>query len=286
MEEKSLDIAGTLVVWSMKPGTRLDLLNIALAKHGFTGFQHERMTDAAALKAALAEEFPRKHKIVTVVGNDDKDSDSYEVIRIERKTAEENTYTHVLTAAIAAGVVSTDSWSDYDLQIRIAGRVGELTTLVPGSQVTKTLVQIIHSLNGLTMKEEGHIYWLPESQLKRWQALICDIETTGSQSSFDAYVIKLTPEAIKGISSNLAREIDKEAFEISSTLASDDTGVRAANNAKKRAQELRDKVATFEGSFGLALDDLKQKLDDATNMEAKATLLETAAQLSFCTLFN
>ena len=282
MQEDRFNLAGFMIYNTIKSGTELKRFNDVLAKHDFHGYRPERMTDGAALRAALAEEFPKHHKIISVLGDKEKESYSFEVIKIESADHERNLYTHVLTATVRGGMVSIDE-NDILRQARIQSSFIEFTTLVPGSQVARTLVDIVHSLRGLTMKEEGHIYWLPIEHWERWRPMCDDLWQINPACKFNACRIVFDGASIKGITEALTSEIERESKEIAETLSDDDTGLRAAGTARRRAEMLRDKIAEYEIRLGLTLDVLKTKLDEATAVEAKAAVMDVACQLSLLT---
>lgn len=282
---QTIDIAGGVVVWSIEAGTHLDLFNDRLSKHDFHGYRPERLTDGAALKAVLSEAYPKNHKIVRVLGNDDKETDSFEVVQVRPNDDLGNLYVHVMTATVKDGTISLDN-GDYDMRLNMQSHFLDLTTLVPVPQVTRTLVSIIQGLGGVTLKPSGGVYFLPDAHWKRWTDFTNDLTGTGSKSTYNGYRVVMDQSTIKGICEALQAEVDKESTDISTTLSDEETGLRAAATARKRAERLRDKIISYEKGFGLALDSMKARLDEATMLEAESTLLETAAQLSFCTLFN
>ena len=77
----------------------------------------------------------------------------------------------------------------------------------------------------------------------------------------------------------LTNEIDREAKLIQETMNDHDKGKRATNSARKRAEALRDKVSEYERAFSIPLAELTKRLDEATTIEATASLVE-------CSLFD
>lgn len=274
MIDSRLDVAGGILTWSIQSGTELQRFQEALRANGFKDQSPERMTDGAALKAALAEEYPRKCKIVAIQKVDDDESDSFEVIRITGHDETRNEYTHVITATVRNGQIETDI--DYDLQCRLQSRFRELTTLLPVAQATRCLVSIVHSLGGLTMTKAGGVYWLPIEHWQRWIDLIRDVELCNEKSTFNAFRVVLDADCIKGIGEALTAEIQKESAALEELLANPETGLRAAKNAQVKAGLLRDKIANYESTFGLVMSNLHETLDAATAVEAKATIMDCA----------
>ena len=269
------NIAGALVFWNFGPGTELYKLRNALEDNGFYHYSPERMTDAAALKASLAKEFPGD-KIFTV----DVDGLAvFEIVKIVKKDRERNTYEHILTASVNSRQEIDYDLPDHDRDQRIKEQFRGYTTLVPTSQLTAVMVEIVASLGGLSMRPAGGVYWIPETNWQRWKALADSIETTGPKNRLDACRVILDQHCIKSVQEALTNEIDREAKLIQETINDQDKGKRATNSARKRAEALRDKVSEYERAFSIPLAELTKRLDEATTIEATASLVE-------CSLFD
>ena len=272
MNEQRFEIAGSLVFWQFGQSSELNRLRAALELHGFGDHCPERMTDGAALRAALAEEFPGC-KIFPVVS--EKDKDAFEVVRVVADDKEKNSYEHVLAASLTEHVVYTDNY-DRDQILRLQTSFVGFVSTVPASQLTKTMVAIVMSLGGVTMRPSGGIYWLNVDHWEKWQALCASIEACGPKNRFDACRVVFDQNCIEAIKQALTNEIAREAKLIEETLNDPETGLRAAATAEKRAQALRSKISSYEEAFGVALSELHHTMDEATTIAAKAALMDSA----------
>lgn len=274
MNDTRIDIAGAIVFWSFGAASHLNRLQDCLECHGFTKHCPERMTDGAALKAALAEEFPA-HKVFPIV----KDDNAFEVVRIREDDGQKNRYEHVLSASVTLRKVETSG--DVDEQnSRIQSSFDSLVSMVPVSQLTRCMVSIVSELGGMSMKPSGGVYWLPEQNWDRWVALVDDVTDCGSKNRFDACRVVLDSNCIEAVRQALTNEIEREAKAIHETITDPESGTRAAKTARKRAESLRDKILSYEDSFGLVLSELHTAMDNATTIEATATFFDLANAVS------
>jgi len=271
------DVAGAIVYWSFGPGTSLLNLRDVLDRHGFAKYSPERMTDGAALRAALAKEFDG-HKVFPV---DIEGKTVFEVVKVRAdKDRLTNDYEHVLTASVNSKQVIDLDAGDYDLLTRLTDLFEGYVSLVPVSQLTAVMVAIVDSLGGVTMRPAGGIYWIPDAHWERWKKLADDIELTGPKNRVDACRVILDESCLKAVREALSNEVSKEAAAIDETIHCPKTGMRAAATARKRAQELQDKIRSYEAAFSIALPELADQLSKAVTAEATAVILDTAQQMT------
>jgi hypothetical protein len=275
MNEQRIDnVAGALVFWSFGPGTQLSKLREALTANGFGQHSPERMTDGAALRASLAAEF-EGHKVFPVIV---EGKTVFEVVKVSAE-GNRNNYEHVMTASVnGKQEIETDSY-DTKQEERIRESFSGYCTLVPTSQLTNVMVEIVMSLGGVTMRPAGGIYWIPECHWTRWKALADAVEQTGPKNRCDACRVILDENCLKSVREALTAEVNREAATINATLNDPETGKRAASTATNKAQALREKIAQYETAFGIAMTDLSKAMDDATTIEATATLMDVANQM-------
>ncbi len=281
MNDTRYDLAGALVYWAFGAASELGKLQECLDRHGFAKHCPERMTDGAALKAALSEEFPG-HKVFQVLS--EKDKDRFEVVRVAADDTEKNRYTHVLTASLKLGLdarqhIETDEY-DFDRDRRLEDAVERLTSMVPVGQLSKCMVEIVMALGGTTMRPSGGIYWIGNEHWDRWVALVDDITACGSKNRFDACRVVMDENCIEALRQALTNEIEREAKSIHESIFDPETGTRAAKTARKRAESLRAKIGSYESSFGIVLGELREALDNATTIETNAMFLDIAGAVA------
>lgn len=271
------NVAGAIVYWSFGGGTSLYNLRDVLEKNGFGRYSPERMTDGAALRAALAHEF-EGHKVFPI---DIEGKTVFEVVKVHAdKDRLKNDYEHVLTASVTSKqVIELDNY-DPELLDRLTDSFRGFVSLVPVSQLTAVMVDIVMSLGGVTMRPAGGIYWVPDAHWERWKKLADDVELTGPKNRVDACRVILDESCLKAVREALSNEVSKEAQAIDETIHCPKTGMKAAESARKRAQALQDKIKAYEQAFSIVLPDLAEQLNKAVTAEATAVILDAAQQMT------
>lgn len=273
MIESQNNLAGSAVFWTLGECTDFNRLSTALAAAGFRKFTPERMTDYAALKLALESEFPG-HEVFPVKNA----GITFEVVKVQRDQFDKkNEYRHVLTASANEWKNVVTDTNDSAMDVRLTDHFRRNRDTVPYHNVSRALVEIVYSLQGTTLRPSGGIYWIPNHHWERWEMIAQAIETSGEKNRVFALRTFLDEHSAAVLREALAQEISREARSIDETLHNPETGLKAAGTAKRRANDLRKKIAAYETAFSMALPDLKRALDEATGQEAKATLLDAAS---------
>lgn len=274
------DIAGSAVFWTLGEQTDHKQLARAFQSAGLVKFTPEPLTNYAALRAVLEEQYPG-HEVFAVKGATDK----FEVVKIQRgddPSDTKNEYRLILTAqATRWGQIEANGYTDDRLTELFKARKSTVAYHV----VSRVMVEIVYSLGGTTLRPSGGVYWIPNASMERWEMIAAAVEAAGAKNKVYALRTILDENSANVLRDALTQEIAREAREIESTLCDPKSGLRAARTAKDRAAGLRRKIETYETSFEISLADLRRELDSAVGIEAKATLMDLAAQgplLAFC----
>jgi len=273
MQASQNNLAGSAVFWTLGEDTDFPALSNSLHAAGFGKFIPERMTERAALKQTLEDNFAGCE--VFQVG---ASKTTFEVVRVVRSSDDKrNEYRHIITASL-------DGWQNVQVDTGDAATEVNLTEsyrrnrdTVPYHSMSSALVDIVYALNGTTLRPTGGIYWVPNDNWSRWERVAQAIESAGAKNKVFGLRTFLDENSAAVIREALASEIAREARQIDETLHDPETGLKAAATAKRRANDLRRKIAAYEQAFEMALPDLKRALDEATGQEARATLMDIAS---------
>lgn len=276
METQRNDIAGSAVFWTLGEETDFGQFSDALRRAGFSKFLPERQTDYAALRDALTadqtgcEIFPVKGAATP----------TFEVVSVRRdhgSSDPRNEYTHRLTAHVtAAGNVATDTY-DGATDARLTAAFRRQRERVPYHAVSRSLVAIVYSLQGVTLRPSGGIYWIPNAAFERWEMVAHALELSGPRNRAFALRTMLDEHSAAALREALANEIERESRDIDAVLSDPQNSLKSAKTQRAKAQQLRRKIEAYETSFTMALPDLKRQLDRAVGIEAVATLLDAAS---------
>jgi hypothetical protein len=266
------DLAGSAVFWTISGESDYQALAGAMSLQGFSKFTPDVATEYSALRAALEEAYPG-HKFFPVKDHPAR----FEVIKVSPNPydAKRNQFEHVTTASASKDwqEVTDDNGLNTDLTERFRKHRQSVTH----GCLTEALIKIVFELGGTTLRPSGGVYWIPNHNWERWEALAQAIELAGAKNKLFALRTIFDENSACAIREALATEIAREAKTINDTLTDPESGKRAAANARKNASNLRDKIIAYEGAFTMSLEDLKTQLTQATCIEAKAALLDAAA---------
>lgn len=274
MENTRFDIAGSAVYWTLGESTDFSKFSAALKSAGFHKNIPDRPTDYACLRDALqddqtgAEVFPVKGTA----------QPTFEVVRVRSNGQEKtNEYRHVMTAWVTpSGNVETDT-GDSATDWRLTDSFRRRRETLPYHAVSRSLVEIIFQLQGVSLRPSGGIYWIPTASFERWEMVANAVEMAGHKNKAFALKTMLDEHSATALREALSNEIERESREIESILSDPETGMKSARTQKIKAKDLRRKIEAYEDAFTISLNDLKKQLDRATGIEAIATVYESAA---------
>ena len=142
--------------------------------------------------------------------------------------------------------------------------------------------KIIPYCNGLSGRERGGFYYIPEGEsVKRFQQMeeivssFSLMRQTGSQSKllngikFYKVPVMSTPDAVEAIIDSLVDECDKVCDEIGERLDDHHSGKKEFRNrgiakVQTQAKNIKKKVELYSNLLGDSLDDLKDRIDEVS----------------------
>jgi hypothetical protein len=272
LDKVTLDTStqGVLTFWSVQDCSRESLTE------RMTGFGLEKhlprpRRNLSMLKDAV-EEFARDTKLCT-----DKllvrMSKAGVTIVNEKLGMTENEYTTVVSATVDSFGVVTCEQPAYTSSIY--DRFSRYRDVITGPQITHTLVSVIDSWHGLTIRENGGLYWLPAKRFGEWQAvmnMVRDCTLPGLESKGRYVEHPVTAHVLEAMHDAIEREVRTETAKIMDELDSDDLGLKAVETRQERAGHLRAKLRSLSSLFGNALDNLKVLVDQADDAAARLAL--------------
>jgi hypothetical protein len=154
----------------------------------------------------------------------------------------------------------------------------ERNTCTP-SAVSKSLTATLESLNCTSLRpSRGGIHWIPESKLRKWQA-VAEVVDRGSRHSAEKHVphvhvlsVKRDKDLLIAVKQGLTHSIATAAKALVNDVQDSDLGQRAVENRQKEATILKRKVEEYEEILGETLDHLHVACDMAKTVVAEAVL--------------
>lgn len=273
--------AGINVFWKSGEADYIELTH-NLGAAGFTGITLDRKSERAALSDALHKLFSKSHRrLIRPLGNK---AVGYGVYREEVNTDGESlNHIEILRVKVVSGQLifsgdKYDSLADKDRN-KIAALVGvhfdQEKDKVSDAQVTRLLVRQLNSLQGVSLRPRGGIYWLNTARVGEWERFATVVEASATmESSIEVYRqnVAMDDDAIRAVSAALTHEISKTVDEIKSEVGAGNAGNRRLKTLGGTANKLHDKIREYESLFGVALQSLHEAANDAAKTAAFAAM--------------
>ena len=272
-----LSVGGGVAFWKPAEGTNHGILNTALLRAGLEQFVPPKRTEASALRGALEETF---HGVKNVLIRGMKKPDIGFTVANERKGTAEDEWSGEQFLAChlrkngERSHVEFKPWS-YNGTNRITEVYANLFDTLPAASVTSMLVKILDDMGAVMLRESGGFYWIDETAFRVWERVTEAVESAGA---FKVYLMKCIADEhmARAVTDSLIEEMDRTARRIERDVTSGELGEDALTNRTKEALAARERLAHFEGLFGVALEGVRADMDKVTKAAASCTLQAAA----------
>lgn len=280
---------GAIVYWNSGSGTSRQKLIDGLEAIGMGDFAPAKRCISASLKAAIEEYLDdmrdgkanraKKDKSSGEVTKRDKSVQSrlkpelngFEVLDVTRKDADND---YVVDFAVKVDederVQVSRGWASAD-KIQSAYNVYRET--LDGTAIGGVLIKIVTALKGVTLRDNGGIYWLASDQLDRWEQVIQVFESAGSNQVYMARTV-LDGRTVKAVTDALVDEVAKRSDELEAEIRSGKLGEQAIENRKQTALQLHKRVSEYESILGQTMKHLHQVIGIAELAAASAVAIK------------
>ncbi|MBC8357001.1 MAG: hypothetical protein H8E66_33940 [Planctomycetes bacterium] len=266
--------AGSMSWWTLGPQTDPAILSNGLSQLGLPDYAPPPRTWLMSLKAALAEMFAKPEELIRPLRH--KQTNGYTVV-IESKGEHDNTYDRSVNASV-----------DEEGQVFItAGEAdrGELQRLtnhyrrvLPAASVSDMLTDIIHGqLDGIGLKANGGLYFIPEQHVSRWLDVVMVVEAAAvspTTNDLSAVPLEMNAMTLRDIKRSITREIESASERLWKDITENQLGDEALLNRAVRARELRERIRQYESILGQALDVCHQHVDIAVQAFSVASAVQ------------
>ena len=280
MQTRNIEVSGAIVFWSCGP-TQREMLEARMAEIGLDRFAPKARTDAAALRASVAQYCATQ--LSNGKGSPDrrveplkKTADGVEVVEIDRGT-EGNHYDAAFSAKIDDNgqIVVTRGYADAFVLRELHSKVKGVVT---GPGVSRSLVDLLNSIGGTALRPTGGVYWIPQDAVELWEKVAVIIEACPVQGEKSAvYMVRtlMDSNAVRAVRDAIIHEIEVSAEGISKELLEGGLGDDAIETRKKLAGRLHERIALYEGILGEGLSRLHtavSSVEESMTIAALATL--------------
>jgi len=209
----------------------------------------------------------KTHNIETLKGG------GYAIIK---KTKSETDVAHETSFAVrvVAGKVEAVEYAPVDALLDITEEAVHFSKTVIADDVSAWLIKCAEKLGGVSLRERGGIYFIPNGALDAWKALTSAL-VAASNGAHTVYSLTTLHEkdAVAAILDALTTEAE-EFFSSCSEKIEKGTigGKRAISNRMSDSENLLSKIRSYETLLGRKLETLTDQLSDV-ELELSAALL-------------
>jgi len=269
MEVKEINYNGACIYWALSDGTPIDEVKQGFKGLGLANLLPRMTNDAGALARALRTHFPNQRTLLRSITG----GKGYAVVHEhDDKAVGKMQYREQVRVSFdsAGGLVFKPSSPLLDAGIRESYRVesGKLSAAKMGT----VLVRCAQHLGGIPLRPRGGFYWMPENKMSKWEQ-VAEIVSNANRGN-KSYALKTTAdvETLSAVSDALKAQVTKRLEAVEASLQSDDQGKRALASKEKEARELDELMQDYEAVLGEALDDLRERAEEAEAAAALAIL--------------
>jgi ferredoxin len=250
--------AGGISWWTLGSATDPDKLLANFEALGLPKYAPEQRSWLMSLKAALADMFPGH--MVRPLKNRDKNG--YTVVA-EVKGEDENDFPAVASATITAEGEIVVRSGEIDA-VKLQELANHFKRVLPASSVSAVMVEIVNIvLGGLSMRDGGGIYFMPEDKLSKWKSVGMAVESAacdGSKNCVTVCPMETNEMTLRDIRDAIVREVETESAAIRKELVDNDFGVRAIENRVSRSGDLIARMQQYEKLLGETLGSCREAL--------------------------
>jgi hypothetical protein len=268
-----MKVGGLVTFWQIAEWTEHALLQAGLTDAGFGDFVPPTRAPVTALKDALTDVLGGPRVLVRPLSKD-----GFVVVR-EDRGEEDNQYTTLMQAKVGDNVILYKPLNDKALAVTES--YNRHIGYVSAGSVAGCLVKIMDSLGKTTLRESGGLYWLPDSQLSKWEAVAKATEAAVAKGNTRIYFLRhlMDADACRAIRDAVQTEILAEAQRLEAELMDStvELGERALSHRGRLCIDLKARIVSFEELLGESLASLRQAVDGVETALAAAALrdLET-----------
>lgn len=277
MNDIKVSASGTIAFWSCSGDTDFNSLLAKLQAAGLGPMAPKRRSQFSALSAAAhdyADWLEATGRSVSdteikIVNLKQPHKNGLELRRVEKGNTK-NEYEHVCSLNVVGGVVAVTEGTAYlnEVQMMFDKRNNSVTSEAVGA----SLRAIVSHLNGISLRDTGGVYWIPEDAMATWES-VCGIYEEYGHRIYGVGTL-MDDGTMRVVRDFIVKEITTAASQLITEANSGELREEALENRKREAMAMRDKVLRYEGYLGEALDGLKAVTQTAETAVVTAAMMQ------------
>jgi hypothetical protein len=283
IEHVSVPVGGISVYWEISDVSYAKFAD-ALKDAGLDDLVPAEERPVTTLRRALSEVYARPYLVRPLKGGE-----GYAVV-LERKGVAANRYTRAdeqVVAKISNGpngpVISYEPGHEPspDEQRKVLDAFIKLADTLNAQRVALVLTDtILTRLNGVTLRNRGGFYWIPNASVPTWHTLAKCVKDSALRPdgvTFGKITTAQSADTVESLRVAIISEATKTVAEINEAIGNEKVGARALETQHKTAGELRKKVERYERLLNVALTDVRKQLGDVRDAALAASYARAAA---------
>jgi hypothetical protein len=260
---------GDLLWWALEAARiRRSELEAVWSRAGLpTSLLPEHPTAEKALKTAVRDAQLGVSDYLIRLGKQDQDELVFAIVHEDRDGAGNVSHSQIARIRLDrnhASVVETDNPTQ-ELVRSVFDGYDRLLHTHPVDDVRRTLVKVLDSCAGVTLRDHGGVYWVPAAfseVLHRLQSAVSEI----GKSRLDIVPIHATPEATRALGHAAHQSIEAEIAtlrtEIDSFVADPPERPATLLRRLERFEDLRTKAQLYHSVLEVQVQDLETSIDE------------------------
>ena len=277
-------VSGAYVMWDVVP-TQYGSLLERLTNIGLEKYCPPPRSPNAALRKALGDYAAQEKKLLP---NDDskkrdmvvqplkKREDGFEVVEVARDH-KENDYRPRFSAKVEitqdGNCESVIVTRGYASTYRIDESYRKYRQEIEGSDVGRSLVNLLQHFHGTCVRTVGGVYYLPEDAVSQWDDVVTAYESAG-RNTVNRTRIVLDDSSIRTVKRAITTELTGQAGRIAEEIKSGSLGKDALANRLREAQALAERAAEYESILNCELAECQAMITLAKMAASSGTAMQ------------
>ena len=282
METKQVQASGAIVYWTCGP-TDASKLHARFTGLGLGNCSKKERPKPSALEQALKEYAEERMNSQMRRDGHDKilqrrkqpSKNGFELVDVERGD-ERNSYSTDFGCKVDnfGNLTFSDGFPDED---RVSQLFQYHQQYLTGAMVGSCLVKVMRTLLGVCMRQNGGLYWLPESSLGMWDLVANAVEECSDNSANKVTRIRTVfdSQAASAVKDAIVEEVVSESQRIADEVAKGEGGQKALERKIKLLTDLENKATHYERILGEALTNVKSVVQQVQH-DATIALMQAA----------
>lgn len=248
------EVAGALVYWRLSGETHHKTLQDGLTADVPTmKVKPPRPTPEKALRRALAKLGARRRLVRPLEGGH-----GWALVE-ETATEDEVQHATACTAKVEADQLQI-SPANYSHAAEIRAGFDTYCENLTHDDVSTWLVQVVRSLDAVSLRDTGGIYFMPRTSLDTWEQVVGAVQKAGHHEMFRIPALR-TSDAVEAIMDSVARDAEQAMCELEAEVEKENLSPRSLRTRAGRCSDIAAKIERYNKLLEANQGELLEKVE-------------------------